>query len=1265
MPRVEPGRGRPARGRGPPRRPGRRPHAVRRPRRCTSRSSAVLAAGAAYVPVDADDPEERADSSSARRTSSGVIGGGGVFVPRAAARGPGRRRRSRPVRRDRRGPSAPGTGRSRSLGPPRTRRRRLDHLHLGLDRHAEGRRRHATARPPRSSTPRRGCSSRREPLGPGDRVLAGLSVAFDASCEEMWLAWRHGACLVPAPRSLVRSGMDLGPWLIAHGITVVSTVPDARRRCGPPSRSRTSACSSSAARPARPSSPTGSPSTAARSGTPTAPPRPPSSPARALLDGRRPGAHRPAARRLGPRRRRRRRRPGRRGRGRRADHRRRRPRPLPRPGEGRREVRAACRSSAGSAPTAAATSCASSAAGLVFQGRADDQVKVGGRRIELGEIEAALQALPGVAGAAAAVQTTDAGNQVLVGYLALADGDGVRPRRGRSAALRERAARRRSSRCSRVVDDLPDPHLGQGRPRRAAVAAAAVDGGSRRRLELVGHRRAGSPSSGRPCSACRSTTATTTSSTSAAAPRRGAARRAHPRAATPSSRSPTSTTTRGSARWPTRSTPRGAERAAGAAAEPPCVPTPRRDAVGCRPCSASRSTSSSALRWLRLPARGEPSCSPRRRLRLRCPTVVLVVARRSGCSCSSPRSDAWRSPSSRARLLLRGVRPGDYPRGGSRAPAPLARRAGRRSWSARSASPARRGSRTTPARSGATIGARRRPAHAAAGDRACSRSAPGASIEPEVDLSGYWIDGDVLRIGAIRIGAERTVGARSTLLPGHAHRQAAPRSRRARPSSAGSPPAQRWAGSPAARVGKARSRLAGRAPAAQPPLARRPTAPSSVVLSLLPLVASRAGGAVVAAGASGAATRSRDARLARARCSCPLATLVAASSLAALVVVGSSGCSASASREGTYPVRSRDRLAGLGHRAAARPGPHAPLPALREPVHPGLAAAARREGRARRRGLDRAAAARDDDRSATARSSPTTRWSPPTSSAAAGCGSRAAEIGKRAFLGNSGMAAAGRTRARRTGSSPCCRPRRAKAKAGSSWLGQPAGAAAAHRGRRRRRAAPSARRRGCGSPARCGSCAASCPVVVTVRDRARRAARPRPGSSTLRARRRDRPAQRRRDAGRRRRRRRGHDRRQVGCSSAGSAPASIRSGRRSSGATRSSDTFVEMVAAPWFAQRRRRHPRARLVAAHARRHASARASGARRYWLPEADLVRSATASTVNRGCVVQTHLFHDRIMSMDTVDARRRARPSGPHSVILPGARDRRRRDGRARPRS
>ena len=57
--------------------------------------------------------------------------------------------------------------------------------------------------------------------------------------------------------------------------------------------------------------------------------------------------------------------------------------------------------------------------GLVFMGRADDQVKVGGRRIELGEIDAALLGLDGVGAAAAAVRTTtDGGNRILVGYIA-------------------------------------------------------------------------------------------------------------------------------------------------------------------------------------------------------------------------------------------------------------------------------------------------------------------------------------------------------------------------------------------------------------------------------------------------------------------------------------------------------------------------------------------------------------------------------------------------------------------------------------------------------------------------------------------------------------------------------------------------------------------------------------------------------------------------------------------------------------------------------
>jgi hypothetical protein len=56
-------------------------------------------------------------------------------------------------------------------------------------------------------------------------VLAGLSVGFDASCEEMWLAWRHGGALGPAPRSLVRAASELGPWLAERRVSVVSTAP--------------------------------------------------------------------------------------------------------------------------------------------------------------------------------------------------------------------------------------------------------------------------------------------------------------------------------------------------------------------------------------------------------------------------------------------------------------------------------------------------------------------------------------------------------------------------------------------------------------------------------------------------------------------------------------------------------------------------------------------------------------------------------------------------------------------------------------------------------------------------------------------------------------------------------------------------------------------------------------------------------------------------------------------------------------------------------
>jgi non-ribosomal peptide synthetase-like protein len=99
-----------------------------------------------------------------------------------------------------------------------------------------------------------------------------------------------------------------------------------------------------------------------------------------------------------------------------------------------------------------------------------------------------------------------------------------------------------------------------------------------------------------------------------------------------------------------------------------------------------------------------------------------------------------------------------------------------------------------------------------------------------------------------------------------------------------------------------------------------------------------------------------------------------------------------------------------------------------------------------------------------------------------------------------------------------------------------------------------------------------------------------------------------------------------------------------------SDAFVETVAAPWFARAASGTPVMNLWL---------RGLGARigrgvwceTYWLPEADLVTLERASTVNRGCVVQTHLFHDRIMQMDTVVLEAGA-TLGTHCVALPAAR-------------
>jgi non-ribosomal peptide synthetase-like protein len=69
---------------------------------------------------------------------------------------------------------------------------------------------------------------------PTDRVLQGFSVAFDASLEEIWLAFRSGAALVPAPEEAMYSGYDLTKFLQEQSITVLSTVPTMLSMMQPP-----------------------------------------------------------------------------------------------------------------------------------------------------------------------------------------------------------------------------------------------------------------------------------------------------------------------------------------------------------------------------------------------------------------------------------------------------------------------------------------------------------------------------------------------------------------------------------------------------------------------------------------------------------------------------------------------------------------------------------------------------------------------------------------------------------------------------------------------------------------------------------------------------------------------------------------------------------------------------------------------------------------------------------------------------------------------
>ncbi len=354
----------------------------------------VLACGAAYVPVDADDPEERATTVFGEAGVCAVLGADGLHT--AGPVDPSRTQRPEPLPQD----DAWIIFTSGSTGAPKgvavTHRSAAAFVDAEAALFLQG-----------------------SPLGPGDRVLAGLSVAFDASCEEMWLAWRYGACLVPAPRALVRAGHELGPWLVERGITVVSTVPTLAALWPPECLDRVrllivggEACPAALvdrfAVPGREMWNTYGPTEttvvacAARMhpGEPVRIGLPLNGWELAVVDET--GAPVPF---------------GAEG-------------ELVIAGAGNARYLDAVKDADRYSPSAALDTdrayrtgdlVRADPEGLVFAGRADDQIKIGGRRLELGEIDAALSALPGVQGAAAAVRTTPAGGKLLVGYV-LPDG---------------------------------------------------------------------------------------------------------------------------------------------------------------------------------------------------------------------------------------------------------------------------------------------------------------------------------------------------------------------------------------------------------------------------------------------------------------------------------------------------------------------------------------------------------------------------------------------------------------------------------------------------------------------------------------------------------------------------------------------------------------------------------------------------------------------------------------------------------------------------
>ncbi|MEE1783733.1 amino acid adenylation domain-containing protein [Streptomyces sp. SP17BM10] len=1162
---------------------------------------AVLAAGAAYVPVDAEDPDERAQLVFGEAAVAGVLGAERVLTTTTENASPAPERHPTPDDDAWIIFTSGSTGRPKGVA--------VTHRNAAAFVDAEA-----------------ALFLQEEPIGPGDRVMAGLSVAFDASCEEMWLAWRHGACLVPVPRSQVRSGADLGPWLAEQEITVVSTVPTLAalwpaealnevrllifggEACPPelvqrlvtegrevwntygPTEATVVACAAllTGTGPVRIGLPLDGWDLAVvdEAGQPVAP----GGTGQLVIGGV------GLARYLDP--------------------------------EKDAEKYAPLPSMGWERAYRSGDLVQADPDGLLFLGRTDEQIKLGGRRIELGEVDAALQALPGVAGAAAAVRTARGGNQLLVGYLVLNEEQpGSEPFDREKAVERLRAElpaalvpllapvdslpTRTSGKVDRNALPWPLPDLETGGPTEQLYGTEAwlaeqwseilgvTVGGARDDFFAIG---------GSSLAAARLTTLLRTR---------------YPNAAVLDIyQNPT-----------LRKLARHLERTAADGGEARTISPVPTKAKLLQLLLMLPLFTVVGLRW----------------------TVALLAAgnllTHLGDYPWAPTASWWAvgagalllyTPAGRlaiaaggARLLLRGLRPGSYPRGGS---------THLRLWAAERLAEASGATELSGAwlvRYARALGAKVSPEvdlHSQPPVTGMLKLGRGCAVEAEVDLCGYWLDGDRLEVGQLKVGSGAVVGTRSTLLPGARvgkRAQVVPGS-----SVTGQvPTGQRWGGAPAVKLGRVERTWPKERPARRVRWSWMYGA-SGAALSLLPVLPAAAALAVLALfvhPGDDLGTAVRGALLGLVPATLAYGAVYAAQLVAAVRLLsaglvpgvhalhGRIGWQAwtvtqlmDRAREVLFPLYAGLvtplwlRALGMRVGRGAEVSTVLALPSLTT-VGDGAFLA-------------------DDTLMA------------PYELGGGWMRLGEAKVGERAFLGNSGMTAPGRAVPKR-GLVGVLSATPEKAKKGGSYLGMPPMRLprAADEADQSLTYEPPARllwARGLVELARVLPVLASGALGVLAVAALSRLA----GSSALLA----------------------AALSGVVLLAAGGAACAVAVVAKwvlvgrfravehplwSGFVWRNelADTFVEVLAVPWLIG---------AVPGTPLLNVWLRALGARvgrgvwceSYWLPEADLVTLGDGVSINRGCVVQTHLFHDRIMRMDTVVLREGA-TLGPGGIVLPGS--------------